>query len=152
VHRPRPSILTVAAAIVALTAAGCGPDSGGGDTAAATSPASVAAPATTPAATTPAETAAGAAPAPPQGKTITVGIADRKVTPRIGRVSLARGERVQLVVTSDVADELHIHGYDQELRLTPGKPATLEFTADQTGLFEVEAHEAKLILFQLLVR
>jgi hypothetical protein len=151
VHRPRPSILTVAAAIVALTAAGCGPDSGGGDTAAATSPASVAAPAT-PAATTPAETAAGAAPAPPQGKTITVGIADRKVTPRIGRVSLARGDRVRLVVTSDVADELHIHGYDQELRLTPGKPATLEFTADQTGLFEVEAHEAKLILFQLLVR
>jgi hypothetical protein len=145
----------VAAAIVALTVAGCGSDSAGADKAAATSPASAAPPATTPAATTPAETATAAgsaAPAPPQGKTITVRIADGKVAPKSGRVSVARGERVRLVVTSDVADEVHIHGYGRELGLTPGKPATLEFTADQTGLFEVETHETKLILFQLLVR
>jgi plastocyanin len=140
----------VAAAIVALTVAGCGSDSAGADKAAATSPASAAPPATTPAETA---TAAGsAAPAPPQGKTIIVSIADGKVAPKSGRVSVARGERVRLVVTSDVADEVHIHGYGRELGLTPGKPATLEFTADQTGLFEVETHETKLILFQLLVR
>jgi hypothetical protein len=140
----------MAAAIVALTVAGCGSDSAGADKAAATSPASAAPPATAPAETA---TAAGsAAPAPPQGKTIIVSIADGKVAPKSGRVSVARGERVRLVVTSDVADEVHIHGYGRELGLTPGKPATLEFTADQTGLFEVETHETKLILFQLLVR
>jgi heme/copper-type cytochrome/quinol oxidase subunit 2 len=142
----------VVAAIVALTVAGCGPDSAGADKAASTTAPATTVPATTVPATTPAATAASAAPAPPQGKTITVGIADGKVTPKSGRVAVARGERVRLVVTSDVADEVHIHGYDQELRLTPGEPAALEFTADQTGLFEVEAHETKLILFQLLVR
>ena len=45
-----------------------------------------------------------------------------------------------------------MHSYDAELRLTAGEPGRLEFIADKSGLFDVETHETKLILFQLLVR
>jgi hypothetical protein len=59
---------------------------------------------------------------------------------------------VRLVVTSDVADEIHVHGYELEKALTPGDPATLEFMADQSGLFEVELHETGKMLTSLVVR
>ena len=39
-------------------------------------------------------------------------------------------------------DELHVHGYDIEEELPAGKQATIDFTADQTGVFEVETHES----------
>ena len=65
---------------------------------------------------------------------------------------MKKGDRVTLRVTSDRADTLHVHGYDRELPLPAGKPATLTLTADRTGLFEVETHESGLLLTQLVVR
>ncbi|MFD3540310.1 hypothetical protein ACFWUQ_12525 [Streptomyces sp. NPDC058662] len=85
-------------------------------------------------------------------RTVTIGVRDGKVTPAPARTELKRGERVALRVTSDRADTLHVHGYDQELALPAGQEATLILTADRTGLFEVETHESKLLLTQLLVR
>jgi cytoskeletal protein RodZ len=84
-------------------------------------------------------------------RTITVSIRAGKVDPPPDRIKVPRGETVRLVVTSDVADELHVHGYDREVALPAGRPATLEFTADQAGLFQVETHETEKVLFQLLV-
>jgi plastocyanin len=68
------------------------------------------------------------------------------------RVEVAQGDTVRIVVRSDVADTIHLHGYGAEAPVKPGTPATLTFTADRTGLFEVETHESGLQLFQLLVR
>jgi hypothetical protein len=85
------------------------------------------------------------------GRTITVSIRAGKVDPPPGRIKVARGATVRLVVTSDVADELHVHGYDREVTLPARTPTTLEFTADQAGLFEVETHETDTVLFQLQV-
>jgi hypothetical protein len=56
------------------------------------------------------------------------------------RVEVRVGATVQLEVTSDVADELHVHGYDEALGLPPRAPATLRFRADIPGAFEVELH------------
>jgi hypothetical protein len=144
----RRSILPVVAAVfLGLVGAGCGSQPEENQAAPATA---------TAAATTAAATAAATTPTPdastPDAKTIIVRVAGGKVTPRSGRVSVARGERVRLIVTSDVADEVHVHSYDAELRLTAGEPGRLEFIADKSGLFDVETHETKLILFQLLVR
>ncbi len=148
--RLRRSIVPAATtAVLVLAAAGCGSGSAGAKQGAVT-PTPSATPTVT--ATASAALTPGAAPSPASGKTITVQIADGKVTPKSGRVAVVRGDKVRLVVTSDVADEVHVHTYDLELRLKPGAPATLEFTADKTGLFEVETHETSLILFQLLVR
>ncbi|WP_374200875.1 hypothetical protein [Streptomyces bambusae] len=85
-------------------------------------------------------------------RTVTVSVRDGKVSPAPGRTELKRGERVALRVTSDRADTLHVHGYDQELALPAGQEAVLVLTADRTGLFEVETHTSELLLTQLLVR
>ncbi|MEU8527222.1 MULTISPECIES: hypothetical protein [Streptomyces] len=87
-----------------------------------------------------------------QGRTVTLTITGRSVQPPPSRVELKKGDRVTLRVTSDRADTLHVHGYDRELPLAAGRPATLTFTADRTGLFEVETHESGLVLTQLVVR
>ncbi|GGK74578.1 hypothetical protein Sme01_34120 [Sphaerisporangium melleum] len=90
--------------------------------------------------------------APATVKEIAVTIKGRAVTPPPGRVEVAKGQKVKITVTSDVADEAHVHGYDKGADLQPGTPATIEFVADQTGLFEAETHEQELQLFQLVVR
>jgi hypothetical protein len=68
-----------------------------------------------------------------------------------GRVKVATGTAVTLVVTSDVADEVHVHGYDIEKQLTAGEPVTLQFDATIAGVFEVELHEAGTVLLRLQV-
>ncbi|OPG09278.1 hypothetical protein B1L11_26405 [Microbispora sp. GKU 823] len=93
-----------------------------------------------------------AAPPTPAVKEITVTVAGRKVTPPPGRIEVTKGQTVRITVTSDVADEAHLHGYDKEASLQPGTPASIEFVADETGLFEMETHESGLQLFQLVVR
>jgi hypothetical protein len=85
-------------------------------------------------------------------KEITVAIAGRQVTPPPGRIDVTKGQTVRITVTSDVADEAHVHGFDKAASLQPGTPATIEFVADESGLFEVETHESELQLFQLVVR
>ncbi|MGO4633662.1 hypothetical protein AB4225_22405 [Streptomyces sp. 2RAF24] len=93
-----------------------------------------------------------APPATPAGRTLTVTVSGDSVQPPPSRVELKKGERLTLRVTSDRADTLHVHGYDRELPLPAGTPATLTFTVDRTGLFEVETHESGLVLTQLVVR
>ncbi|WP_419997942.1 hypothetical protein [Streptomyces boninensis] len=83
---------------------------------------------------------------------VIIRIAGGKVSPKPGRTEVEVGARVELTVTSDVADELHVHGYDKAAALKPGKAVTIAFTADRSGLFQVETHSAHLVLTQLLVR
>ncbi|MCX4979940.1 hypothetical protein [Streptomyces sp. NBC_00572] len=89
---------------------------------------------------------------PDPGRTVTLTITGKTVSPPPSRIELKKGERLTLRVTGDRADTLHVHGYDRELPLSPGTPATLTLTADRTGLFEVETHESGLLLTQLVVR
>jgi hypothetical protein len=68
-----------------------------------------------------------------------------------GRVQVATGTAVTLVVTSDVADQVHVHGYDIERELTADKPVSLQFEATIPGVFEVELHHAGTVLLRLQV-
>lgn len=62
------------------------------------------------------------------------------------------GETITLRITSDQADELHLHGYDLHLHLHAGVPAELSFTADRSGRFEYELHKSGLHLGVLEVQ
>ncbi|MFJ2094346.1 hypothetical protein ACIOEW_34590 [Streptomyces sp. NPDC087901] len=84
--------------------------------------------------------------------TVEISVRDGKVSPTPGRTEVKKGRTVRLQVRSDRADTLHVHGYDKEARLPAGRTVTLTFTADRTGLFEVETHESDLLLTQLVVR
>ncbi|MGZ4615995.1 MAG: cupredoxin domain-containing protein [Actinomycetes bacterium] len=84
--------------------------------------------------------------------TITVAVKGGKVVPAPHRVAITKGDQVRLVVISDRADEVHVHGVDIEKPLAPGKPVTITFTADQPGIYDVETHQSGLQLLQLVVR
>jgi hypothetical protein len=87
----------------------------------------------------------------PAGQRVEVQVSGGRVTGDTGRVPVAAGEHVTLVITSDVADEVHVHGYDLETELSPGKPAEVAFDATIPGVFEVELHEAGTVLLSLQV-
>ena len=107
--------------------------------------------------TSPAATSSGSASSSPATETeqaveISVAVTDGKVEPKPHRVEVERDSQVRLIVTSDVDDELHVHGYEIEKELPAGEQVTIEFTADQAGVFEIETHETELQLAQLEVR
>ncbi|HEU4675316.1 MAG TPA: cupredoxin domain-containing protein [Motilibacteraceae bacterium] len=83
---------------------------------------------------------------------IAVSIAGGKVSPAPDRIQVKAGSTVKLTVTSDVADEVHVHGIDKEFELSPGQPGSITFTVTDPGVYEVETHESGKTLFQLVVR
>ena len=70
----------------------------------------------------------------------------------IARDSVSRGRIVVLRVTADVADEVHVHGYDLTADVAPGAPATIRFTADAPGRFAIELEESGVEIGELEVR
>jgi Cupredoxin-like domain len=89
---------------------------------------------------------------PAKATDIVVSVKDGKVSPKTHRVKVAVGSSVRILVSSDVDDEVHVHGYDIEREISAGQSVTIDFTADQPGIFEVETHETDLLLFQLQVQ
>jgi hypothetical protein len=59
----------------------------------------------------------------------------------IVRKKVEKGDRVVLIVRSDVSDHVHLHGYDIMRDVAPGKPARLPFKATIPGRFEVELED-----------
>jgi hypothetical protein len=78
-------------------------------------------------------------------------VTDGEVATDTPRVEAELGSVVEVTVISDVADELHIHGYDLFADLEPGVAATVRFEADIPGIFEIELEDARLEVFSLEV-
>ena len=83
-----------------------------------------------------------------------VPIAVRGGTPvgGIRRVTVAKNRQVVLVVSSDVADHVHLHGYDIMRDVAPGSPARLAFKATIPGRFEAELEDAGLQIADITVK
>lgn len=62
------------------------------------------------------------------------------------------GDDVEIKVTSDRADELHLHGYDLHTAIKPNEPAALYFKATHSGRFDVELHHAGVALGALEIQ
>jgi hypothetical protein len=140
----RPALVPAALLTLALGLAGCaGTDA---PEPSATGAGSSSAPTSSSAASSSAPVAAAG------GQRIDVQVAGGQVSGDTGRVPVATGTPVTLVITSDVADEVHVHGYDLETELAPGKPVELSFDATIPGVFEVELHEAGTVLLSLQVQ
>jgi hypothetical protein len=97
-------------------------------------------PPTTVATTTGATTTAPPPPPPPPAQ---VRIVVRGGLPVGGprRVTVARGRRVVLNVTSDVSDHVHLHGYDLMQDVSPEMPARIAFRATRPGTVEAELED-----------
>jgi hypothetical protein len=143
---PLTRVTAFPALALTLTLSACGGSGDAGSAAVSpTPPRSVTADVTTPPGS---PTSTPSVPAP----TVIVVVSDGQVTPKPGPVEVKLGQRVIIDVTSDAADEVHVHGYDRTLELSPGKPGRIEFTASIPGAFEVEHEEAHKELFELRVR
>ena len=70
----------------------------------------------------------------------------------IGRDAVDLGSDVVITVTSDVADEVHLHGYDLSADVAPGSPAVIRFNADAPGRFEMELEGTGVQIAELEVR
>ena len=69
----------------------------------------------------------------------------------IVRQSVDKGDRVVIVVKSDVADEVHLHGYDISRNVAAGGTARIAFRAKIPGRFEVELEERGVQIADLTV-
>ena len=73
--------------------------------------------------------------------TFDIKIEKGKVPPSMRLIRVKQGDAVKLRWTSDRPIVLHLHGYDIETKVEPGKGAETAFTARATGRFPVEEHE-----------
>jgi heme/copper-type cytochrome/quinol oxidase subunit 2 len=55
-------------------------------------------------------------------------------------IKVKNGDSVDIVVSSDATNDLHLHGYDIEKTAEPGKPVHFKFKADAEGEFDLESH------------
>jgi ABC-type glycerol-3-phosphate transport system substrate-binding protein len=69
----------------------------------------------------------------------------------IAELEYDAGEQVRFRVSSNVADEVHVHGYDASEEIPAGGLATLSFPADIEGIFEVELHGSEKQIAELRV-
>ena len=131
----------------AVALAGCG---GGSKSSAPTT--STVAPATTtvPSTTTTTTTTKTTTTAGPV--TIRVLIKGGKPVGGIQRATVKKGQKVAVVVHSDVADEVHVHGYDLHKDVDPGGTVHIVFPATITGVFEAELEDRKLQIIEFTVK
>ncbi len=61
----------------------------------------------------------------------------------IERIAVSKGDRVRFSVTSDVADEVHVHGYDFHKNVAKDGTARFDFPATISGSFEIELESRK---------
>ncbi len=151
--RQRIVLLAIAAAILVgglVLASSGGDDSGTG------------AAATTTTAAPPAE----AQPASPGEPAQTEQAPPPKPEPRVERIRMRgrapvgepqtlryeRGDTIRLTFSSDVAEEVHIHGFDEYLDVPAGGTKTVRFGASLVGVFEVESHGSGELLAKLEIR
>lgn len=77
----------------------------------------------------------------PQHRSLSFAVAQGAVAGIPGNtVNVQQGDEVELKWSSDVPMELHLHGYDIEVRVAPQAPATMSFKANIPGRFSIEQH------------
>ena len=84
-------------------------------------------------------------------QTVTLQIVNGELVDGFRRVRVAVGSVVAWSVTADVADEIHIHGYDILQPVAEGQPTSFAFVAEIPGVFEVELEASGQLLLLLEV-
>jgi hypothetical protein len=73
-------------------------------------------------------------------RVIEVRIEKRKVVAPKRAIRITENETVELRWSSDEVVKLHLHGYDRELTVRPGIPASMPITGRATGRFPITSH------------
>lgn len=139
-------LLAPCLAVLVLTA-GCGSSSSGSSSGTASRTPSSAA--TLPPSAAP--SASSSTPAAPDAQVLTLTVKGNTVTGDTGTVPVRIGHPVHLTVTSDVADEVHVHGADVSADVAAGGTVVIDFVQQAPGRFEIELEKRKRVLTRLQV-
>ncbi|HEX5928356.1 MAG TPA: hypothetical protein VFY48_03095 [Solirubrobacterales bacterium] len=85
------------------------------------------------------------------GKVPAVVVRDGEPVGGVAELEYDAGEEVRFEVTSDVADEVHVHGYDLLQVIPAGGTVSFDFPAEIEGIFEVELEQRGLQIAELTV-
>ena len=104
--------------------------------------------------TTTTTTATTQPPPPPPPGPIEVRVRVVNGVPQGGivRETVDKGDRVAVIVTSDVSDHVHVHGYDLMQDLVPGRRVRIAFRARLPGRFVIELEDRHAQIAELTVR
>lgn len=86
----------------------------------------------------------------PPVPTIVIG-SDGRPEGGVAELVVDKGETVRFKVSSTVADEVHVHGYDLTKDVEPGSTVSFEFPATIEGIFEAELEERGEPILELRV-
>jgi hypothetical protein len=93
------------------------------------------------------------APAATKPKPVVFGytVTNGKVLRGNKKPSVKKGRLVRFVVVANKGEEVHLHGYDIERTVKPGKQTVIQFTAKVAGRFELEMHHPDILIARLTV-
>jgi hypothetical protein len=69
----------------------------------------------------------------------------------IKTITVTKGDQVRVVINSDVADEIHVHGYDFMKKVKAGGKVSFSFPAKIDGQFVVELEGRGVQIASLVV-
>lgn len=138
-------VVVVATAVVSVAIAGC--DSLTTTTSESSSASSTVASETT-------SPPRSSAPAPANDATVVdINIASGAVTPTNGQVQGTVGKPIVLNVSSDVADQLHVHSVPENtFQVEPRPGQQFQFTVDVPGQVDIELHDLNRTVVTVQVR
>jgi plastocyanin len=89
----------------------------------------------------------------PGNLTVNVTIANRQVNPANATLQAKVGQPIIFHVTSDAADELHVHSVpDHKFEILAAPNQTFQFTVDVPGNVDVELHHLDRTIATIQVR
>ena len=91
-------------------------------------------------------------PPPPKATVVRIVVVNGAPKGGIVRETVDKGDRVVLVVESNVSDHVHLHGYDIMRDVSPGRTTRLPFKATIPGRFEVELEDRGLQIADITVQ
>ena len=93
-----------------------------------------------------------ATPTTAAGTVLAVTVRGGSVVDGASRQRATLNQPVTIRVTSDVADEVHVHGYEKRVDVAAGRTGEVTFVANIPGVFEVEFERSHKLLFTMEVR
>jgi FtsP/CotA-like multicopper oxidase with cupredoxin domain len=82
---------------------------------------------------------------------LAITVAGGTVSPLGANIRVRVGQRIRVTAVSDIAESIHIHGYDVTLTVPSAVPGEISFTANQIGVFNIETHESGKLVAMLIV-
>lgn len=86
-----------------------------------------------------------------QNATPTIVVKNGEPVGGVQELEYSAGDQIRFEVDSDVADEIHVHGYDLMKDVPAGGSVTFSFPAEIEGIFEVELEDRKEQIAELRV-